>query len=181
MRRSYSSAQVSRVNIVDTSASRTTVRWLTVFSVTTENTSMPVAFSLSLPEVWARDKRKPAKVGVPDAVSFQPKAADRSRTVRKSAQKGFPGTELCSPMRVTKNDSQFRPQLGGLGSTYIVGVQSGVPVRKTGERPKAALKRKASGRPPELLWSDSKTTCSNQGTRPAQRYLLTMQVKNART
>src|SRR5690348_7632585 len=42
-------------------------------SVTTESSSMPAAFRLYLPEVWANDSRRRRKAGVPAEIAFQSK------------------------------------------------------------------------------------------------------------
>src|SRR5690242_20480671 len=42
-------------------------------SVTTEQDSMPVAFQLYLPEVWANDSERREKAGVPEEISFRTK------------------------------------------------------------------------------------------------------------
>src|SRR5712691_611120 len=42
-------------------------------SVANEAVSLPVAYQLYLPESWARDRRRRRAVGVPAAVTFQPK------------------------------------------------------------------------------------------------------------
>src|SRR6202045_4207968 len=42
-------------------------------SVTTEAASMPIAFRLYLPEVWAKDKPRREKAGVPEEIEFQTK------------------------------------------------------------------------------------------------------------
>jgi SRSO17 transposase len=124
-------------------------------SVTTESASMPVAFNLYLPEVWASDKEKRAKAGVPDAVAFQTKPQIALAQIERARKRGVPEGAVLADAGYG-NDSQFRRQLTEWGLSYVVGVQSGVTVWKPGEQPKPASKPKAWGRPRKLLRRDSR-------------------------
>jgi SRSO17 transposase len=124
-------------------------------SVTTENASMPIAFNLYLPEVWASDKARRTKAGVPDAVAFQTKPQIALAQIERARQRGVPEGAVLADAGYG-NDSQFRRQLSEWGMAYVVGVQSAVTVWKPGEQPKPVPKRKPRGRPPKLLRRDSK-------------------------
>ncbi len=124
-------------------------------SVATESASMPVAFNLYLPEVWASDKEKRAKAGVPDAVAFQTKPQIALAQIERARERGIPEGVVLADAGYG-NDSQFRRQLTEWVLSYVVGVQSGVTVWKPGEQPKPAPKPKAWGRPSKLLRRDSR-------------------------
>jgi len=124
-------------------------------SLATESASMPVAFNLYLPEVWASDKEKRAKAGVPDAVAFQTKPQIALAQIERARERGIPEGVVLADAGYG-NDSQLRRQLTEWGLSYVVGVQSGVTVWKPGEQPKPAPKPKAWGRPSKLLRRDSR-------------------------
>src|ERR1700677_5218523 len=44
-------------------------------SVATWSSSLPIAYRLYLPEVWAKDERRRKKTGVPSSIRFQTKPA----------------------------------------------------------------------------------------------------------
>ena len=52
-----------------------------------DDVPLPVALQLYLPEAWAKDKKRRAKVDVPDDIEFQTEVANRSRR-GASAQEG---------------------------------------------------------------------------------------------
>lgn len=124
-------------------------------SLATESASMPVAFNLYLPEVWASDKEKRAKAGVPDAVAFQTKPQIALAQIERARERGIPEGVVLADAGYG-SDSQFRRQLTEWGLSYVVGVPSGVTVWKPGEQPKPAPKPKAWGRPSKLLRRDSR-------------------------
>jgi SRSO17 transposase len=122
-------------------------------SMTTESASMPIAFNLYLPEVWAKDKEGREKAGVPKEVTFQTKPQIALAQIERARERGVPVGVVLADAGYG-NDTQFRRRLTEWGLTYIVGVQSGVTVWRPGEQPKPAPKRKALGRPPKLLRRD---------------------------
>ena len=60
-------------------------------SITTEKTSMPVAFDLYLPKAWVEDSERRKKTGVPEAIQFQTKPEIALRQIRRAdlSQIGF--------------------------------------------------------------------------------------------
>jgi SRSO17 transposase len=123
-------------------------------SVTTENASMPVAFRLYLPELWASDKARREKVGVPEGVGFQTKPQIALDQIKRAQQRGVP-TGIVLADAGYGNDTQFRTRLNEWKLPYVVGVQSVVSVWKPGQQPKPAPERKELGRPPKLLQRDA--------------------------
>lgn len=123
-------------------------------SVTAENASMPVAFRLYLPEVWANDKARREKAGVPSDVLFQTKPRIALDQIRRARERGVP-TGIVLADAGYGNDTQFRTQLTEWDLPYIAGVQSAVSVWEPGKEPKPAPERKPMGRPARLLRRDT--------------------------
>src|SRR5437762_11423156 len=53
-------------------------------SVTTNRHSLPIAFRLYLPEVWAKDKKRRKMAGVPEEVKFQTKPQIALQQIRQA-------------------------------------------------------------------------------------------------
>ena len=78
--------------------------------MTTETSSMPVAYRLYLPETWANDSQRRRKTGVPAEIAFQTKAEIASAQVRRARERGIPeGVVLADAGYGT--DTGFRAQL----------------------------------------------------------------------
>ena len=124
-------------------------------SVTTETSSMPIAYRLYLPEVWASDSQRREKVGVPAELQFQTKPEIALGQIRRARQRGIPeGVVLADAGYGT--DTGFRTELTKLELRYVVGVQSTMTVWKPGQGPKPAPVYRGMGRPPRLLQRDQK-------------------------
>src|ERR671910_1340450 len=85
--------------------------------------SLPVACRLSLPEVWAKDRERRAKAGVPNEAIFQTKpeiALDQIRTAIKAGVSR--GVVLADAGYGV--DTAFRTALTGWGLLSVVGIQS---------------------------------------------------------
>jgi SRSO17 transposase len=124
-------------------------------SVTTEAASMPISFRLYLPEVWAKDKQRREKAGVPEEITFQTKPQIALAEIKRARERGVP-TGVVLADAGYGNDSQFRTQLTEWKLPYVAGLMSTVTVWKPGEQPKPARKWKNLGRPPRLLQRDRK-------------------------
>jgi SRSO17 transposase len=124
-------------------------------SVTTDKSSMPVAFRLYLPEVWANDPERRKKAGVPEETAFQTKPQIALEQIQRARERGVPQGVVLADAGYG-NDSQFRAQLTEWKLPYTAGIQSSVTVWKPGEQPAPAPKGKGIGRPPRLLQRDSK-------------------------
>ena len=59
-------------------------------SVTTETSSMPVAYRLYLPEAWAHDSQRRKKAGVPSGVPFRTKPEIAWEHIRRARERGIP-------------------------------------------------------------------------------------------
>jgi SRSO17 transposase len=124
-------------------------------SVTTETSSMPVAFRLYLPEVWANDSERREKAGVPAEVQFRTKPEIALAQVRRARERGIPEGVVLADAGYGA-DTGFRTELTKLELRYVVGIQSTVTVWKPGEGPKPAPRYRGMGRPPRLLRRDEK-------------------------
>ena len=124
-------------------------------SVTTESSSMPVAFRLYLPEVWAHDSDRREKAGVPSEVAFRTKPEIALEQIRRARERGIPeGVVLADAGYGT--DTAFRMQLSKMELHYVVGIMSTVSVWNPGPVPKPAPADQGTGRPPRLLQRDRK-------------------------
>ncbi len=124
-------------------------------SVTTENSSMPVAFGLYLPEVWANDSQRREKAGVPAEVEFRTKSEIALAQIRRARERSIPeGVVLADAGYGT--DTGFRTELTKLELRYVVGIQSTATVWEPGKEPKPAPRYAGRGRPPRLLQRDAK-------------------------
>lgn len=119
-------------------------------SVATDHSSMPVAFRLYLPDIWANDKQKRKKAGVPEEILFQTKPQIALDQIRRARERGVP-TGVVLADAGYGNDAKFREQLTEWKLPYVAGIQSSVTVWKPGEQPKSAPKGKGMGRPRKLL------------------------------
>lgn len=116
-------------------------------SVTTETSSMPVAFGLYLPEAWANDGQRRAETGVPAEVEFRTKPEIARAQIRRARQRGIPeGVVLADAGYGT--DTGFRTELTKLELRYVVGIQSTATVWEPGKEPKPAPRYRGKGRPP---------------------------------
>jgi len=119
-------------------------------SVATWSSSLPIAYSLYLPEVWASDKQRRKQAGIPEQVEFQTKpqiALEQIRAaVKEDVSRGVVVADAGYGM-----DSKFRSGITELSLEYVLGVQSSTSVWKPGTEPLPPPPRKRMGRPPRLL------------------------------
>lgn len=124
-------------------------------SVTTDTSSLPVAFRLYLPEVWANDTRRRQKAGVPAEIAFQSKPEIALAQIRSARERGIPEGVVLADAGYG-NDTGFRTALTNLELLYVMGIMSTVTVWKPGQGPQQAPAYKGLGRPPRLLQRDEK-------------------------
>jgi SRSO17 transposase len=122
-------------------------------SVATWSSSLPIAYHLYLPEVWANDKKRRQEAGVPATVKFQTKSEIALDQIRQAVAEDVPRGVLVADAAYG-NDKQFRTEATELGLQYVVGVQSSMTIWEPGKRPLPPLPRKRMGRPPRLLRRD---------------------------
>jgi len=116
-------------------------------SVANEAVSLPVAYQLYLPESWAGDRRRRRAVGVPDAVTFQPKWQIALGQLQTLQAEGLP----CAPVLADAgygDTTAFREALTTAGLAYVVGVKKETTAWPPGEAPWPPKRWKGRGRPP---------------------------------
>jgi SRSO17 transposase len=110
-------------------------------SVSTWNSSLPIAWRLYLPEVWCQDAKRCQQAGVPEGVAFQTKPEIALDQIRQAMQRQVPVGVILADAGYGKG-TQFRTDLTRLGLQYIVGIESNATVWKPGEQPLPAPPRK---------------------------------------
>jgi SRSO17 transposase len=119
-------------------------------SVATWSSSLPIAYSLYVPEVWASDKQRRDQAGIPEQVEFQTKPQMALEQIRAAVKEDVPRGVVVADAGYGM-DGKFRSGITELGLEYVLGVQSSTSVWKPGTEPLAPLPRKRMGRPPRQL------------------------------
>jgi SRSO17 transposase len=122
-------------------------------SLATEQVSLPIAWRLYLPEIWAKDRKRRKATGIPQEITFATKPAIALQQIRKAMEEEVPTAPVLADAAYG-NDSQFREGLTDLGLEYVVGVQKSMTVWRAGKAPLPAKRWKGIGRPPTLLRRD---------------------------
>lgn len=123
-------------------------------SLANEVASLPIAYRLYLPQEWAEDRARCAKVGVPEEVSFQTKPQIALEQIRAAVQAGVPlGVVLADAG--FGNGADFRAALTGLALEYAVGVLSTTSVWPEEQGPRPPKPWRGRGRPPRRLRRDA--------------------------
>ena len=122
-------------------------------SLATEQASIPAAYRLYLPEVWAKDRQRCEQAGVPAEIRFQTKPEIALRQIRSLVAEGVPrGVVLADA--AYGNDHDFREGLESLDLGYAVGIQSSTTLWPPESKPLSPLPKGKMGRPPRLLRRD---------------------------
>jgi SRSO17 transposase len=123
-------------------------------SVSTWNSSLPIAWRLYLPEVWSGDAERRQRAGVPEDIEFRTKPEIALEQMREAIAQQVPvGTVLADAGY--GNGTQFRASITELGLQYMVGIESSVTVWEPGQQPLPAPRRKPGrGAPPKRLQRD---------------------------
>ena len=122
-------------------------------SVSTREVSLPIAWRLYLPEVWAHDKKRRKATGIPPEISFQTKPEIALQQIRTALDREIPRAPVLTDAGYG-NDTGFRDGITELGLLYVVGIQSSVSVWKPGQAALPKRKWKGIGRPTKLLRRD---------------------------
>ena len=123
-------------------------------SVANQSASLPIAYRLFLPEVWAQDMARRRTAGVPDEVVFQKKADIALAQIRAAVNAGVPKGVVDADAGYG-NDTDFRDEITALGLRYAVGVQPTTSVWRKGTGPLPAAPYSGRGQPPKLLRRDA--------------------------
>ena len=110
-------------------------------SVSTWNSSLPVAWRLYLPEAWCQDTERCRQAGVPEGTAFQTKPEIALEQIRQAMKRKVSPGVILTDAGYGKG-TQFRTDLTELGLQYIVGIESNATVWKPGQQPLPAPPRK---------------------------------------
>jgi SRSO17 transposase len=124
-------------------------------SLATEQASLPVAYQLYLPEIWAQERERRNQAGVPEEIRFQTKPAIALEQIRGLVEEDVPRAPVLADAAYG-NDNGFRDGLQQLRLEYAVGVQSSTSVWPPGSAPLPSKARGVLGRPPKLLRRDGR-------------------------
>jgi SRSO17 transposase len=120
-------------------------------SVSTWNSSLPIAWQLYLPEVWCQDAERCRQAGVPEEIAFRTKPEIALEQIRQAMERQVPVGVILADAGYGKG-TQFRTALTQLGLQYIVGIESNATVWEPGQQPlPAPLRKPGRGAPPKRL------------------------------
>src|SRR4051794_19559698 len=123
-------------------------------SVANDHASLPIAYQLFLPEVWADDPARRAKAGVPATIRFETKTAIALGQFRQALAAGVPVGILLDDAAYG-DETDFRVGVADLGLRYVLGVRSGTSVWAPGTEPLPPLPWSGRGRRPTRLRRDA--------------------------
>jgi SRSO17 transposase len=122
--------------------------------VASDVASLPIAWRLYLPQVWAEDPERRRQAKVPDGVPFQTKPQIALDQIKAAKAQGIaPGVILADAGYGA--DGGFRAGLTGLNLTYVVGVQPTLSVWRPGDGPLPPKPWSGKGRPTSRLRRDA--------------------------
>jgi SRSO17 transposase len=115
-------------------------------SLANHDASLPVAYRLYLPKVWAEDGNRRGKAGVPEDVAFKTKPEIALEQIRWACEAGLPGSMVLVDAGYG-HDSKLRTGITELGKRYVAGIQPQTLVRKPGTRRGRAPKKSRRNAP----------------------------------
>ncbi len=104
-------------------------------SIANHSASLPVAYRLYLPEVWAKDRARRKKAGVPKEVKFKTKSEIALEQIKWACEAGLPRGVVLMDSGYGR-DSQLRAELTSLDLTYVAGIQPNTLMWSSGTGPK---------------------------------------------
>jgi SRSO17 transposase len=116
-------------------------------SVASRHASLPIAYRLYLPELWAEDRERRAKAGVPEEVKFRTKPDIALDQIRSALADGVSQGVVLADAGYGV-DTAFRTALTDLGLAYILGIQSSTTLWPPGRAPLPPKPWSGRGRPP---------------------------------
>ena len=123
-------------------------------SVANHFASLPIAYRLYLPEIWANDAARRAKAHVPEDITFKTKPQIALEQIAAAKAAGVaPGIVLADAGY--GSDGEFRAGLTAMGLIYAVGVQSTLSLWPPGMEPLPPKPWSGRGRKPSRLQRDA--------------------------
>jgi SRSO17 transposase len=110
-------------------------------SVSTWNSSLPVAWRLYLPEAWSQDTERRQQAGVPEEIEFQTKPEIALAQIRQAVEQKLPDGVVLADAGYG-NSTSFRQAITELELQYMVAVESSTTVWEPGQQPLPAPPRK---------------------------------------
>jgi SRSO17 transposase len=110
-------------------------------SVSTWNSSLPIAWRLYLPDVWCQDAERCRQAGVPEGVEFKTKPEIAVAQIRQAVEQKVPRGVVLADAGYG-NGTPFRTAVTELGLQYVMGVESSTTVWEPGQQPLPAPPRK---------------------------------------
>jgi SRSO17 transposase len=123
-------------------------------SVANDHASLPIAYQLFLPQVWAEDPIRRAKAGVPAAINFETKTMIALGQLRQALAAGVP-VGIVLGDAAYGDETDFRVGVADLGLRYVLGVRAGTSVWAPGTGPLPPLPWSGRGRRPTRLRRDA--------------------------
>ena len=118
-------------------------------SLACEEGSLPVAWQLYLPHIWAEDNARRDKAGIPEDIEFATKPQIALQQIRGLLTEGAPRHCVLADAGYGI-DYAFRQGLSDLGLHYMVGITSVVVVWPPGLEPLPPKAYSGMGRPPVM-------------------------------
>jgi SRSO17 transposase len=123
-------------------------------SVATWTASLPIAYRLYVPEVWANDSQLRQQAKIPNDIAFQTKLEIALGQIRQAIADGIAqGTVLADP--AYGNDTGFRQAIAKLELSYVLGIQSTTTVWPPGTQPLPPPGYSGRGRPASRVRRDA--------------------------
>ena len=116
-------------------------------TLASDSGSLPVAWRLYLPEVWAEDWARREKAHVPESIRFETKSSIALSQIRTLLAEGAPPYPVLADAGYGV-DTAFRQALADLGLQYVVGITSAISVWPPGVEPLPPPPYSGKGRPP---------------------------------
>ena len=123
-------------------------------SVANDHASLPIAYRLYLPEVWANDAARRGKAGIPESIVFRTKPQIALAQIHSALQAGVPAASVLMDAGYGV-DTELRDGITELGLRYVAGIQSSTSVWPPGAAPKPPKRWRGKGRPPKLVRRDA--------------------------
>ena len=138
---------MSRGSIAANGAKQDNCQVAVSLSVANDHASLPVAYRLYLPQVWAEDADRRAKAAVPQDLRFATKPQLALDQIRAAQADGIPPGVVLADAGCGV-DTAFRNGITALGLAYIVGIQSSTSLWRPGQAPLPVKPWSGRGRPP---------------------------------
>jgi len=122
-------------------------------SLANGHASLPVAYSLYLPQEWANDRERLRKAGVPGDIGFKTKHEIARDQLHWACAAGLPRGVVLMDAGYG-NNSELRADITALELTYVAGILSNTTVWAPGTGPLPPKPWSGRGRPPKLLQRD---------------------------